>query len=74
MTALSREKLLSIGMCCGNGCQNCPYVPRHVGGSKQVAPVCFACQGALQDIRGKLICKNCHMINETCCDGGQCTR
>lgn len=29
--ALSRQFLLSRGYCCGNGCRNCPYVPRHGG-------------------------------------------
>ena len=30
---LSRELLLSRGKCCGNGCLNCPYVPKHTKGS-----------------------------------------
>jgi hypothetical protein len=72
---LSREKLLSFGRCCGNGCLNCPYTPKHTGGSTEVAVVacvCYVCAGKLIDIRGKQICSHCHTINETCCDGGQC--
>lgn len=30
---LSRQALLLRGRCCGSGCTNCPYEPRHVGGS-----------------------------------------
>jgi hypothetical protein len=29
--ALTAAYLLSRGYCCGNGCRNCPYVPRHGG-------------------------------------------
>jgi hypothetical protein len=29
--ALTAAFLLSRGYCCGNGCRNCPYVPRHGG-------------------------------------------
>lgn len=29
--ALSASFLLARGFCCGNGCRNCPYVPRHGG-------------------------------------------
>ncbi|GAC1462384.1 MAG: hypothetical protein PVSMB7_02420 [Chloroflexota bacterium] len=29
--ALTRTYLLSRGYCCGNGCRNCPYIPRHAG-------------------------------------------
>ena len=36
--ALSREYLLARGYCCGNGCRNCPYIPRH-GGLDAAAPV-----------------------------------
>lgn len=36
--ALTREYLLARGYCCGNGCRNCPYIPRH-GGLDAVAPV-----------------------------------
>lgn len=29
--ALSSEYLAARGYCCGNGCRNCPYLPRHGG-------------------------------------------
>lgn len=29
--ALRASFLLERGFCCGNGCRNCPYVPRHGG-------------------------------------------
>jgi hypothetical protein len=29
--ALSRAFLIARGYCCGNGCRNCPYIPRHGG-------------------------------------------
>jgi hypothetical protein len=29
--ALTRAFLIARGYCCGNGCRNCPYVPRHGG-------------------------------------------
>ena len=29
--ALTAAFLLSRGYCCGNGCRNCPYIPRHGG-------------------------------------------
>ncbi len=28
-TAMSRDKLLARGYCCGLGCLNCPYDPPH---------------------------------------------
>lgn len=34
---LSREKLLGYGVCCGNKCRNCPYVPKYQPGAKQIA-------------------------------------
>lgn len=33
---LSAEFLLKRGYCCGNGCKNCPYVPRHTKGTTKV--------------------------------------
>lgn len=33
---LSREFLLSQGSCCGSGCQNCPYSPKHMKGTTKV--------------------------------------
>lgn len=29
--ALSAAFLIARGYCCGNGCRNCPYIPRHGG-------------------------------------------
>lgn len=34
--ALTREFLLSRGACCGNNCLNCPYIPKHKKGSKEI--------------------------------------
>jgi hypothetical protein len=31
---LSKEFLLERGVCCGNGCRNCPYTPKHTKGNK----------------------------------------
>lgn len=36
MIPLSRITLLKQGSCCGNGCRNCPYLPRHTKGSKRI--------------------------------------
>lgn len=33
--ALSAAYLLARGHCCGNGCRNCPYEPRHGGAGAQ---------------------------------------
>jgi hypothetical protein len=33
---LSREYLLSRGVCCGSGCKKCPYVPKNTKGSKKI--------------------------------------
>lgn len=33
---LTREFLLSRGYCCGLGCANCPYIPKHVKGSAKI--------------------------------------
>lgn len=33
---MSREELLKKGECCGCGCKNCPYTPRHIRGVKKV--------------------------------------
>lgn len=32
---------------------------------------CPACGGRLIEIRGKLVCGDCHTICETCCEGGR---
>jgi hypothetical protein len=72
---LSREDLLAFGRCCGGRCVNCPYEPQYSKGSTKIAEppcVCYVCAGTLIEIRGKHICSRCHVINETCCDGGQC--
>lgn len=34
-TPLTAEELLKGGKCCGFGCQNCPYIPKHVRGSTE---------------------------------------
>lgn len=34
----SRRELLEAGSCCGSGCDDCPYVPRHRKGATGVAP------------------------------------
>jgi hypothetical protein len=36
--ALSRAFLISRGYCCGNGCRNCPYIPRHGGLDAELPP------------------------------------
>ena len=33
---LSKEFLLIRGYCCGNGCINCPYTPRHKKQNKMI--------------------------------------
>jgi len=33
LVPLTKELLLSRGRCCGNGCLNCPYIPKHTKGS-----------------------------------------
>jgi len=33
---LTKKYLIKRGVCCGSGCQNCPYLPRHVKGSTEV--------------------------------------
>jgi len=35
-TPLSKEYLLSRGSCCGSGCKNCPYIPKHKKGNKKI--------------------------------------
>lgn len=35
--------------------------------------LCYNCSAELTELRGKLICPACHMIIETCCEGGLCT-
>jgi hypothetical protein len=34
--------------------------------------LCYNCRSELVEIRGKLVCSSCHMILETCCEGGRC--
>lgn len=74
MDPLPRKVLLQHGRCCGNGCYNCPYIPRHVRGATEYAKMftCHACGGELMDMRGKMVCSRCFTINETCCEGGRC--
>lgn len=37
MEPLSRNLLIEKGVCCGRGCQNCPYDPEHEKGSVDLA-------------------------------------
>lgn len=30
---ISSEELLKRGVCCGMGCRNCPYDPKHIRGN-----------------------------------------
>ena len=30
---MTREALLEIGVCCGLGCKECPYKPKHIKGN-----------------------------------------
>lgn len=32
--------------------------------------ICLVCQGPTLEIRGKLVCRRCGAILETCCEGG----
>jgi hypothetical protein len=34
------------------------------------SPRCPICQGETFEIRAKLVCRQCGMILETCCEGG----
>lgn len=36
--ALTASYLASRGYCCGNGCRNCPYTPRHGGLDAELRP------------------------------------
>lgn len=29
--------------CCGNGCRNCPYLPKHLKGSKKIGQEINSC-------------------------------
>lgn len=35
-------------------------------------PRCPVCEGHTIEIRGKCVCPFCHIIVETCCEGGRC--
>jgi hypothetical protein len=39
-TPLSRNILVNRGSCCGNGCRNCPYIPKHEKGSVDIDDFC----------------------------------
>jgi hypothetical protein len=41
------------------------------GANTPSRPCCPVCGGSLFEIRGKLQCKVCHTICETCCEGGR---
>jgi hypothetical protein len=34
--------------------------------------MCQICESPPIEIRGKLVCPFCHIILETCCEGGRC--
>jgi hypothetical protein len=34
--ASSREDLVSAGSCCGSGCEECPYLPKHQEGATKL--------------------------------------
>jgi hypothetical protein len=34
-------------------------------------PACPVCGGSLVEERGKLVCRRCRTICETCCEGGR---
>jgi hypothetical protein len=36
---IPRNVLIERGTCCGCGCTNCPYEPRHEKGSKQIRAI-----------------------------------
>ena len=36
------------------------------------ATICPVCESRPIEIRGKLVCPFCHIILETCCEGGRC--
>jgi len=36
MQPLSAEFLKSRGKCCGNGCLNCPYQPKHIKNNTKI--------------------------------------
>ena len=33
---LTSYYLRKQGACCGNGCKNCPYTPKHIKGNKNI--------------------------------------
>jgi len=36
MKPLEKEFLVKRGYCCGNGCLNCPYIPKHIKNNKNL--------------------------------------
>ena len=36
---LTKEFLISRGYCCGNQCENCPYIPKYKKGNAVVSVV-----------------------------------
>lgn len=48
MNSMDREVLESRGVCCGNGCLKCPYLPKHKRGSRQINTLyCYYCEVSL---------------------------
>tara|TARA_B100000315_G_C14312974_1_gene467253 strand:+ start:550 stop:669 length:120 start_codon:yes stop_codon:yes gene_type:complete len=39
MEPLPKEFLLERGYCCGSGCKNCPYDPKHIEGNTKVEKI-----------------------------------
>lgn len=65
---LTTEFLISKGQCCGKGCANCPYWPRHEKGSTKVEIIKLLDEW-LDDIeKGELIlassARKCYMNKE----------
>lgn len=38
---LTAEFLMGRGTCCGNGCTNCPYIPKHIKGNSTVSETIY---------------------------------
>lgn len=34
-------------------------------------PACPVCGGSLMDVKQKMVCRRCHTVVETCCEGGR---
>lgn len=36
---MTRKELLANMKCCGNGCRECPYDPKHTKGTEKIRPL-----------------------------------